>query len=99
MLGPLAMRRWGGLAPEQPGVWANSHTWVVPVHEDADPTRYRAAMEYAKFMFEHNGDWARGSGHLSVRPSVLESGDYESARSGRPMSRRPRTPRWPCASG
>lgn len=64
---------------DQPAVWANAHTWVVPVQKDADPAKYRAAMEYAAFMFDHDGDWARGSGHLSVRPSVLESSDYQSA--------------------
>lgn len=64
---------------DEPGVWANSHTWVIPVQKEADPARYRAAMEYAAFMFEHDGDWARGSGHLSVRPSVLDSDGYRSA--------------------
>jgi multiple sugar transport system substrate-binding protein len=64
---------------EGPGVWANSHTWVIPVQDEPDPVKYRAAMEYAAFMFEHDGDWARGSGHLSVRPSVLGSDDYQAA--------------------
>lgn len=64
---------------DQPGVWANSHTWVVPVQDEADPVRYRAAMEYAAFMFKNDDAWAVGSGHLSVRPSILESDAYQSA--------------------
>ena len=62
-----------------PGVWANSHTFVIPVQQDADPVKYRAAMEYAAFMYENDIAWAKGTGHLPVRPSVLSSPDYQSA--------------------
>lgn len=64
---------------DQPGVWANSHTWVVPVQKDADPVQYRAALEYAAFMFENDEAWALGSGHLAVRPSILDGDSYQSA--------------------
>lgn len=64
---------------DEPGVWANSHTWVLPVQEDADPVKYRAALEYAAFMFENDEAWALGSGHLSVRPSVLDGDSYQAA--------------------
>ncbi len=64
---------------DEPGVWANSHTWVVPLQEDADPVAYRAAMEYAAFMFENDEAWSLGSGHLSVRPSILDSESYQAA--------------------
>ena len=63
----------------QPGVWANSHTWVIPVQQDADPVKYRAALEFAAWMYDHDKDWALGSGHLSVRKSVLASPAYKSA--------------------
>ncbi|WP_155855290.1 extracellular solute-binding protein [Actinotalea ferrariae] len=64
---------------DQPGVWANSHTWVVPAQEDADPARYRAALEYAAFMLENNEAWALNTGHLSPLTSVLESDFYQQA--------------------
>ncbi|MGV8910769.1 MAG: extracellular solute-binding protein [Propionicimonas sp.] len=62
-----------------PGVWANSHTWVIPVQTEADPVKYRAAMEFAAFMYENDIWWAKGTGHLPVRPSVLSSPDYQAA--------------------
>lgn len=64
---------------DQPAVWANSHTWVIPVQENAEPRKYRAALEYAAFMFHHSEDWAVATGHLSFRPSVLDSKSYRSA--------------------
>jgi multiple sugar transport system substrate-binding protein len=64
---------------DQPGVWANSHTWVLPVQRDADPARYRAALEYAAFMLENNEAWALNTGHLSPLTSVLESDSYQQA--------------------
>ncbi|WP_225755532.1 ABC transporter substrate-binding protein [Actinotalea sp. Marseille-Q4924] len=64
---------------DEPGVWANSHTWVVPAQPDADPARYRAALEYAAFMLEHNEAWALNTGHLSPLTSVLESDSYQQA--------------------
>lgn len=64
---------------DQPATWANSHTWVLPLQKDADPVKYRAALEYAAFMFENNEAWALATGHLSPRPSVLESDSYQAA--------------------
>lgn len=64
---------------DQPGVWANSHTWVVPVQRDGDAARYRAALEYAAFMLENNEAWALNTGHLSPLTSVLDSDSYQQA--------------------
>lgn len=64
---------------DEAGVWANSHTWVVPVQPDGDPARYRAALEYAAFMLEHNEAWALNTGHLSPLSSVLDSDSYQQA--------------------
>lgn len=61
------------------GVWANSHTWVVPVQQDGDAAKYRAAMEYAAFMFNNDINWALPTGHLPTRPSVLNSEEYKKA--------------------
>lgn len=61
---------------DQPGVWANSHTFVIPVQTDANGPKYRAAMEYAAFMYKNDISWALPTGHLPVRPSVLSSAKY-----------------------
>ncbi|WP_166788820.1 extracellular solute-binding protein [Cryobacterium sp. TMT4-31] len=64
---------------EEPGVWADSHTWTIPVQKDADPVKYRAALEFISFLYEHDADWALGTGHISARESVLNSDAYKAA--------------------
>jgi multiple sugar transport system substrate-binding protein len=64
---------------DEPAVWANSHTWVIPVQQDADPVKYRAALEFAKFLYDHDLDWGLKTGHIPVRTSVLESDEYTTA--------------------
>jgi multiple sugar transport system substrate-binding protein len=64
---------------EEPGVWADSHTWTIPVQKDADPVKYRAALEFISFLYEHDADWALGTGHIAARESVLNSDDYNAA--------------------
>lgn len=64
---------------DQPAVWANLHTWTVPTQPDADPVKYRAAMEFLKFLYDNDAAWALGTGHISVRESVLNSEEYAAA--------------------
>jgi multiple sugar transport system substrate-binding protein len=64
---------------DSPAVWANSHVWVIPRQEQADPVRYRAALEFISYLYEHEADWAIGTGHLAARTPVLESADYQQA--------------------
>ena len=64
---------------EKPAIWADSHTWVVPRQKEADPVKYRAALEFVHYLYEHSGDWAVHTGHLAARTSVLESPEYEQA--------------------
>jgi multiple sugar transport system substrate-binding protein len=63
----------------KPAVWADSHTWVIPKQPKADPVKYRAALEFISFLYEHDKDWALGTGHISVRQSVLNSAVYKAA--------------------
>ncbi len=62
---------------DQPANWANSHTWVVPVHDEAD--RYAESLDFIAFLSDHTRDWAVGTGHLPARESVLESEAYQDA--------------------
>ncbi|MFT0763244.1 extracellular solute-binding protein [Actinomyces sp. F1_1611] len=64
---------------DQPATWANSHTWVVPVQDSADPVQYRAAFELAKFYNEHTADWAIKTGHMPASQKALESEEYLAA--------------------
>lgn len=63
----------------KPAVWADSHTWVIPKQPKADPVKYRAALEFISYLYEHDKDWALGTGHISVRQSVLNSAAYKAA--------------------
>jgi multiple sugar transport system substrate-binding protein len=63
----------------KPAVWADSHTWVIPKQPKADPAKYRAALEFISFLYAHDKDWALGTGHISVRQSVLNSAAYKAA--------------------
>jgi multiple sugar transport system substrate-binding protein len=64
---------------EKPATWADSHTWVIPQQKNSDPVRYRAALEFVSYLYEHSGDWAIHTGHLAARSSVLNSEEYKKA--------------------
>ena len=63
----------------KPAVWSDNHTWTIPKQPKADPVKYRAALEFVSFLYAHDKDWALGTGHISVRTSVLESDAYKAA--------------------
>ena len=60
---------------DQPGNWAGSHTWVVPLGANADPARVKAAVGYLKYFWDNDAEWTR-TGHATVRQSVLDSAEY-----------------------
>ncbi len=55
--------------------WADSHMWAIPASVKSDQDAYMAALKVLAFINDHNIDWAR-TGHMAVRTSVLESGEY-----------------------
>lgn len=61
---------------EEPAVWASSHMWVLPKQSDNDPVKYRAALEFAKFLYDNTDVWSAATGHFSPRVSVIESESY-----------------------
>jgi multiple sugar transport system substrate-binding protein len=63
----------------KPAVWSDNHLWAIPKQPKSDPAKYRAALELVSYLFAHNKDWALGTGHISVRPSVLSSPEYKAA--------------------
>lgn len=64
---------------KQPAIWADGHNWAIPKQKNADPVKYRAALEFIKFLYNHDGNWAESTGHISARTSVLNSAAYKSA--------------------
>lgn len=63
----------------EPAVWASSHMWVLPRQADDDPVQYRAALEFAKFLYDNTNVWATATGHIAPRVSVIESTEYQEA--------------------
>lgn len=64
---------------DEPATWAASHVWAIPRQSGDDPVQYRAALEFAKYLYENTETWAVATGHISPRTSVLESAAYEAA--------------------
>ncbi|MCR2813668.1 extracellular solute-binding protein [Microbacterium sp. zg.Y1090] len=63
----------------EPAVWASSHMWVLPRQRDDDPVAYRAALEFASFLYDNTDVWAVATGHIAPRVSVVESDAYQAA--------------------
>lgn len=60
----------------QPGTWGGSHTFVVPLGNNADPERVKAALRYIKFFWDRDLDWTR-TGHSTTSQSILDSAEYQ----------------------
>lgn len=61
------------------GSWGDSHMWVMPHHEEADPAREDAALEFMAYLYENVGSWAIGTGHIAPRASVIATDAYTGA--------------------
>jgi len=62
-----------------PAIWGDSHLWVVPKQKTDDAKKYRAALEFASYLYENSGAWALKTGHIAARTSVLQSPEYQNA--------------------
>lgn len=62
----------------EPWVLADSDVWTVARNAEDDPVKYRAALEFLKFVTENNASWARGTGLIPVTTAVLASDEYRS---------------------
>ncbi|WP_019147088.1 type 2 periplasmic-binding domain-containing protein [Timonella senegalensis] len=63
----------------QSAAWASSHMWVMPTQKDNDPVQYRAAIEFAKYLYNNTDTWSLATGHFSPRVSVINSDAYLNA--------------------
>lgn len=64
---------------ETPAAWASSHMWVLPTPGNTDPKEYRAAIEFAKYLYDNTNVWTISTGHFTPRVSYLESDEYMNA--------------------
>ena len=61
---------------ENPGTFAGSHNWLVPLGQNADPARVQAAVEFIKWLSDNSVVWAR-VGHGMTRGSVIMSEEFQ----------------------
>jgi len=64
---------------DQPGAWGDSHMWVLPAASNEDPAMRAASLEFMKYLYDNIGAWAKGTGHLANRTSILTSGELDDA--------------------
>ena len=57
---------------DTPSTWGDSHMWVLPGVSNEDPAMAAASVEFLEFLYENIGNWARGTGHIAPRTSLLE---------------------------
>ena len=64
---------------DQPGFWGDSHLWVLPAASNEDPEQLEASLAFVAYLYDNIGAWARGTGHLANRTSILSSGELDDA--------------------
>ena len=62
-----------------PSTWGDSHMWVMPAVSNEDPEVAAASLQFLEFLYENIVNWARGTGHIAPRTSILESGALDDA--------------------
>ncbi|MDP4097650.1 ABC transporter substrate-binding protein [Paenibacillus sp. P96] len=61
---------------DQEATWGDSHTIILPLTQDEDPAKRKAAMIFADWVAENGQVWAK-AGHIPSKPSVLEKPEYK----------------------
>jgi multiple sugar transport system substrate-binding protein len=64
---------------DQPGAWGDSHMWVLPAASNEDDAVRAASLEFVKFLYDNIAAWAKGTGHLANRTSILTGGELDDA--------------------
>ena len=60
----------------RPAIFADGHSWVLMKGGTPDPRSRAAALALMKFLYDHDGDWAR-TGHLTTRKSIATSAAFQ----------------------
>ena len=61
----------------QPGAWGDSHMWVLPAASNEDAAVRAASLEFVKYLYDNIAAWARGTGHMANRTSILTGGELD----------------------
>jgi multiple sugar transport system substrate-binding protein len=61
---------------DQEATWGDSHTIILPLTQNEDPAKRKAAMIFADWIAENGQIWAK-AGHIPSKPSVLEKQEYK----------------------
>jgi multiple sugar transport system substrate-binding protein len=69
---------------DQPAVWANAHTIAFP--DNNNPEKTLAAMKFTKWLFDHNFEWTKNTGHQPIRQSVLDSPEFKALENWQPIA-------------
>jgi multiple sugar transport system substrate-binding protein len=70
-----------GAAPIPPifgkeATWGDSHTLILPVSQNADEQKQKAALTFANWIADNGQIWAQ-AGHIPSKPSVLEKEEFK----------------------
>jgi len=60
----------------RPAIFADGHSWVLMKGGSPDPRQRAAALALMRFLWDHDGDWAR-TGHLPTRKSIATSAAFQ----------------------
>ncbi|RKP54613.1 extracellular solute-binding protein [Pararobbsia silviterrae] len=60
---------------QKKAVWADGHSWIMLKGGAKDEKTRHAALVFLKFLYDHDGDWAR-TGHLPARQSIIDSAAF-----------------------
>ncbi|CAM4424683.1 ABC transporter substrate-binding protein [Paenibacillus macerans] len=61
----------------QEATWGDSHTVILPVTKDEDPSKRKAAITFANWLADNGGQvWAK-AGHIPSKPSVFEKQEFK----------------------
>lgn len=84
----------------QSAAWAGSHTLAIPVQNNQDPEKVKAAITFIDWMTSHGEMWAK-AGHIPTRKSVTEKDEFKAlpyradyAAAAASALETPRTPAW-----
>ncbi|MEU6245821.1 extracellular solute-binding protein [Glycomyces sp. NPDC047010] len=55
----------------------DSHSFILPHHNQWDPEVRKATIEYVAFMLQNSFDWGAGAGHTPAYLPVTESPEYQ----------------------
>nr|WP_154893296.1 ABC transporter substrate-binding protein [Paenibacillus xylanexedens] len=60
----------------QEATWGDSHTIILPLTQDEDEAKRKAAMIFADWVADNGQVWAK-AGHIPSKPSVLEKQEFK----------------------